>query len=331
MTDGAELSSFAGGPYDVRAVVAAMRPETKDGFLLDKVPWQHFPHGDRVREAVHLLHTNNSPVRTGAGVVGGMCADDIRAAAVLAVPFLIRIAADARRPYRGGALAEASSPARARYFGVASREELLLHRGDTRHHDLSDDHDDYGVEVTGYPAGWSVAAARAAVTADTALLHPLLDDPDPEIRIRATYALATTADLDHTTRAAFRTRLAAEPDPIVRAALLLATAEATRAHPHPPTTAWIRERWRDRTQAPEVRLAAAIGWLCLTDHPAPDDLRATIDHLATDERAHAMEALPWMAIAGGSRETGLRRCVRKMLHPEQPDPADCDDPWCPHH
>ncbi|MFF9979145.1 hypothetical protein [Streptomyces erythrochromogenes] len=331
MTDGAELSSFAGGPYDVRAVVAAMRPETKDGFLLDEVPWQHFPHGDRVREAVHLLHTNNSPVRTGAGVVGGMCADDIRAAAVLAVPFLIRIAADARRPYRGGALAEASSPARARYFGVASREELLLHRGDTRHHDLSDDHDDYGVEVTGYPAGWSVAAARAAITADTALLHPLLDDPDPEIRIRAAYALATTADLDLTTRAAFRTRLAAEPDPIVRAALLLATAEATRAHPHPPTTAWIRERWRDRTQAPEVRLAAAIGWLCLTDHPAPDDLRATIDHLATDERAHAMEALPWMAIAGGSRETGLRRCVRKMLHPEQPDPADCDDPWCPHH
>lgn len=50
--------------------------------------------------------------------------------------------------------------ARARYFGVASRAELLLHRSGPRH-------DDYDVEVTGYPAGWSVAAARAAFTAGT--------------------------------------------------------------------------------------------------------------------------------------------------------------------
>ncbi|MFJ1569922.1 hypothetical protein ACIOG8_37935 [Streptomyces erythrochromogenes] len=260
-----------------------------------------------------------------------MCADDMRAAAALAVPFLIRIAADTRHPHRAGALAEVSSPARARHFGVASRDGLLLHRGDTQHSGLSHGYDDYGVEVTGYPAGWSVSAARAAITAETALLQTLLHDPDPAIRINATYALGTATDHEHAVRAAFRTRLAAEPDPIVRAAPVLATAEATRTHPHPPTIAWIRERWEDRTQAPEVRLAAAIGWLCLTDDPAPDDLRATIDDLATEERAHAMEALPWMAIAGGSRETGLRRCVRKMLHPEQPDPADCDDPWCPHH
>ncbi|THA77840.1 hypothetical protein E6U81_34220 [Streptomyces sp. A0592] len=205
---------------------------------------------------------------------------------------------------------------------------MLLHRASTRY----DDYDEYGVEVTGCPAGWSVAAARAAITADTALLQPLLDDdPDPAIRIDAAYALATATDSEHAVRASFRTRLAAEPDPVVRAALVLTTAEAARTHPHPPTTARIRERWEDRTPAPEVRLAAAIGWLCLTGEPAPDDLRATVDDLATEERAHAMEALPWMAAAGGSRETGLRRCVRKMLHPELPDPADCDDPWCPHH
>lgn len=40
-----------------------------------------------------------------------------------------------------------------------------------------------------------------------------------------------------------------------------------------------------------------------------------------------MNALPWMAAAGGSDETGLRRCVREMLHPEQPDPVGYDDPW----
>ncbi|MFJ4865572.1 hypothetical protein [Streptomyces sp. NPDC088748] len=136
-----------------------------------------------------------------------MCADDMRAAAVLAVPFLFRIAADTCHPRRADALAEASAPARARYFGVASRDELLLHRGDTQYDDL---YDDYGVEVTFYPAGWSVAAAPAAITADIALLQPLLDDSDPVIRIRAAYALATAIDPDRTVR--FVSRAVAGPN-----------------------------------------------------------------------------------------------------------------------
>ncbi|MEW1640203.1 hypothetical protein AB0469_39860 [Streptomyces sp. NPDC093801] len=326
MADGADLSSFVGGPFDVRAVVAGLRPEVKNDFLLDEVPWGNFPGGDSVREAVHLLHTCTSPVRTGAGTADGRCANDMRAAAVLAVPFLIRIAADTRHPRRADALNEASAPARARYFGVASRDALLLHRADTRSAAYGP-YDDYGVEVSGYPAGWSVAGARAAITADAALLQSLLDDPDPVIRISAAYALATATDPDRAVRDGFATRLTVEQDPIVCAALVLATAEATRSHPHPPTTAWIREQWRDRAQTPEVRLAAAIGWLCLTDEPAPDDLRTAVDDLVTDELSHTMEALPWMAVAGGSGETGLRRCVREMLHPEQPGPVDCDDPW----
>ncbi|MCX2179049.1 HEAT repeat domain-containing protein [Streptomyces sp. SKN60] len=325
LVDGAELSSFTGGPFDVRAVVASIRPEAKDGFLLDEVPWEHFPQGHRVRDAVRLLHSGDSPVDAGAGVVSGMCANDMRAAAALAVPFLIRIAADTGHPRRVDALGEIPCPARARHFGIASRDELLLHR---RAQD-DDLYDGYGVEVTGYPAGWSVGAARAAITADATLLQNLLDDPDPAIRIRAAYALATVTDLERSVRGAFVARLAVEQDPIVRAALVLATAEATRSHPHPPTTAWMRERWRDQTQVSEVRLAAAIGWLCLTDEPAPDDLVTAVEDLATKELADAMEALPWMTAAGGSGETGLRRCVRKMLHPEQPDPARSDDPWAP--
>ncbi|WP_143079154.1 hypothetical protein [Streptomyces monashensis] len=150
-----------------------------------------------------------------------MCANDMRAAAVLAVPFLIRIAADTRHPYRANALAEVSSPARARYFGVASRAELLLHRANPQY---NDHYADYGVEVTGYPAGWSVAAARAAITGDATLLKPLLHDPDPAIRIRAAYALAAATDLDRAVRASFRTRLDAEQDPIVHAALVRALA-----------------------------------------------------------------------------------------------------------
>ncbi|MER6465436.1 hypothetical protein ABT278_33905 [Streptomyces sp. NPDC001228] len=326
LVDGADLSSFVGGPFDVRAVVAGLRPEVKDDFLLDEVPWERFPCGDDVREAVRLLHGGDPALRTRTGVVSGMCANDMRAAPVLAVPFLIRIAADGRHPYRAHVLAVVASPARARHFGVASRAEMLLHRADARSGGL---YDGYGVEVTGYPAGWSVAAARAAITADAVLLRPLLDDADPAIRIDAAYALATACDHDEEVRAAFRVRFAVEQDPTVRAALILGLAEATRAHPHPPTTAWMEEQWQEATQVPEARLAAAIGWLCLTDDPAPDGLRAAVDDLATDARVRSMDTLPWMAAVGGSREAGLRRCIREMLHPGRAEPAGHDDPWAP--
>lgn len=318
LVDGADLASFAGGPFDVRAVLAGIESGAHSRSLLDAVPWGNFPHGDDVRKAIHLLQTGEDPSRA-TDVLGGLCANDSRAAAALAVPFLIRITTDAHHAHRVAALAVLSGPARARHFGVASRDELLLHRTDPRRH-APDGYDDYGVEVTGYPAGWSVAAARAAITAHTAALLPLLGDFDPAVRVDAAYALATAADPDHTIRAALANGYAAQRDAMVRAALLLATAEITRAHPHPPTVTWLRERWQDQAEVPEARLAAAIGWLCLTDDPASEELRRTVDALSNDERAHAMEALPWMNAAAGSNEPGLLRCKRCMLHPEEPDP-----------
>ncbi|MEU2822666.1 hypothetical protein ABZ763_10365 [Streptomyces bacillaris] len=324
LVDGADLASFAGGAFDVRAVVAGIQSGGHSTLLLDAVPWGNFPYGDDAREAVRLLCAGEDPAGHATGVLGGLCANDSRAAAALAVPFLIPIATDGHHPPRAAALAILSGPARARHFGVASRDELLLHRNDPRRH-APGDYDDYGVEVTGYPAGWSVAAARAAITAGTPVLLPLLNDCDPTIRIDAAYALATAADPDHTVRTALATRFATEHDAMVRAALLLAAAEITRAHAHPLAVGWVRERWQDRTETPEVRMAAAIGWLCLTDEPAPEDLHQAIDTCATDERAHAMDALPWMNAAAGTREPGLRRCIRRMLHPEEPEPYD--DPW----
>ncbi|MFE7046331.1 hypothetical protein ACFU9X_45305 [Streptomyces atratus] len=316
---GADLASFAGGPFDVRAVVAGILPEPRRDLPLDAVPWGNFPHGPDAREAVAVLRADGELGMDATGVLWGLCANDSRAAAALAVPFLIPLATDAHHPHRAAALDILSGPARARYFGVASREELLLHRTDPVRH-APDGDDDYGYEVTAYPAGWSVAAARAAITADTPTLLPLLGDPDPAVRLDAAYVLATAADLDHIVRTALATGFAAERDAMVRAAFVLATAEITRAHAHSPTAAWLRERWHDRTEAPEVRLAAAIGWLCLTDDPAPEELRRTVDALADDERAHAMEALPWMSAASGTNEPGLLRCKRCMLQPEEPDP-----------
>ncbi|MGW1729332.1 hypothetical protein ACWCQK_41845 [Streptomyces sp. NPDC002306] len=322
VADGADLALFSGGPFDVRAVVAGILSEPRQGLDLDAVQWDNFVHGHDVRKAVHLLRADGEPgTEDATGVLWGLCANDSRAAVALAVPFLIPLAIDAHHPHRAAALAVLSGPARARHHGVASREELLLHRNDPRR-DAPDTHDDYGYEVTGYPAGWSVAAARAAITAGTAALLPLLKDSDLTVRVDAAYVLATAADPDHIIRTTLADGFAAEGDAMVRAALLLATAEITRAHPHPPTLAWLRERWHDRSEAPEARLAAAFGWLCLTDQSAPEELRRIVDALADDERAHVMEALPWMGAASGTNEPGLLRCRRCMLHPEEPDPEE---------
>ncbi|WP_229916305.1 HEAT repeat domain-containing protein [Streptomyces fructofermentans] len=319
VADGADLALFAGGCFDVRAVVAGILPELRRDLPLDAVPWGNFPHGPDVRKAVAALRADGEPGEDAPRVLWSLCANDSRAAAALAVPFLIPVVADPDHPHRAAALDALPGPARARHLGVASRAEFLLHRTDPARH-APDGHDDYGYEVTAYPAGWSVAAARTAITANTPALVPLLNDPDPAVRVDASYVLATAADLDRVVRTALAGGFAAERDPMVRAAFALATAEITRAHPHPPTVAWLRERWRDEAEVPEARLAAAIGWLCLTDGPVPEELRRTVDALADDERAHAMEALPWMSAASGTGEPGLLRCRRCMLHPDGPDP-----------
>ncbi|MFE2825228.1 HEAT repeat domain-containing protein [Streptomyces sp. NPDC059271] len=317
------MASFSGGPFDVRSVVAGILSESREGVDLDAVPWGNFPHGHDAREAIRLLHKDGEAGEGATGVLWGLCANDSPAAAALAMPFLIPVATDADHPHRAAALAALSGPARAGHQGIASREELLLHRNDPRH-DAPDSHDGYGYgygyEVTGYPAGWSVAAARTVITTATNVLLPLLKDCDSTVRVDAAYVLATAADPVHIVRTSLANQFAADEDSMVRAALLLAIAEITRAHPHPPTVTWLRERWHDRTQAPDARLAAAIGWLCLTDDPAPAELRQTVDALADDERAHAMEALPWMNAASGTNEPGLLRCRRCMLHPADPDP-----------
>lgn len=77
---------------------------------------------------------------------------------------------------------------------------------------------------------------------------------------------------------------------------------------------------------PRSRLAAAIGWLCLTNEPVPDALHTTVDALGTQERARAMDTVPWMT-AAGCGEPGLLRCVHRILHSEEPEP--CDAPWAP--
>lgn len=69
LVDGADLASFAGGAFDVRAVVVGIQSEVHSGWLLDAVPWGNFPHGNDARRAVHLLHTGEDPASHATGVL----------------------------------------------------------------------------------------------------------------------------------------------------------------------------------------------------------------------------------------------------------------------
>ncbi|WP_404962452.1 hypothetical protein [Streptomyces sp. 147326] len=314
-TDGDPLDQ-AGGRLDVRAVVA-LTPEARDRFMIEQVPWGRFPEGVRVQEAMERLRSDDAgAVSAALDLLGGLCANDMRAAAVPAVPFLVRIGADPHAHHRIGALAVAAALARWWHHGVCTRADLLR---------LRYSGDEWGFEVTGYPGNWSVQAARDAIVTDADLLLPLLDDADPGVRIATAYALAAASGRARDIRTAFRTRLLAERDPAVRAGLVLAAAQLALAHRDTDAPGWIRAHWSDPGRPPEVRVSAALGWMCLTDLPVPDDLRALLDDLATEETARLMAPLPWMRAVEDTAGNGLQRCLRTMLDPGAPDTEE--DPW----
>lgn len=307
----------AGGPLDIRAVVAGIRTEAKNKFLLEEVPWDRFPEGVSVREDMERL-LSGATVRGSLDRLIGLCANDMRAAVAPTVPFLIRIGTDPEVGHRAEALAVTAEVARMQHQGVCTRADMLRFRGD----------DEWFFEVTGYLQNWSVQAARDAIAADTDLLLPLLEDPVPEVRIATAYALAAASARAQNILSAFHARLLAEHDPAVRAGLVLAIAQLARAHHDSRTVVWMRACWSCPARPPEVRVSAALGWMCLTDLPVPDELRAMVDEFATHDIAWLMAPLPWMRAAEDTNSTGLHRCLCTMLHPDTPDAEDrWDDPW----
>ncbi|MER8182086.1 hypothetical protein [Kitasatospora sp. NPDC094015] len=307
-----------GGPLDVRAVVTGIRPEAKDRFLLDEVPWGRFPEGARVREVMERLRSGDAAaVGSPLGMLIGLCANDMTAAVAPAVPFLIRIGTGPAAGHRAEALTVVGEAARMRHQGVCTRADMLRLRGD----------DEWSFEVTGYLQNWSVQAARGAIATDTDLLLPLLDDLDPEVRIATAYALAAASGRAPDILTALRSRLPAEHDPAAGAGLVLAIAQLARAQHEMGTVTWMRTCWSDPSRPPEVRVSAAMGWLCLTDLPVSDELRATVDDLATDGTARSMAPLPWMRAVETAGASSLHRCLRSMLDLDMTDVGDRDDPW----
>nr|WSS66224.1 hypothetical protein OG284_35840 [Streptomyces sp. NBC_01177] len=307
----------AGGPLDVRAVVASISRETKDAFAYDDVPWGRFPRGPETRDVVACLRSDDADVVYHAvRGVNGELANSAWSVAALAVPFLLRVAADPRGHCRAHALELTAGIVQwTPGPGRCTREELLR---------VTDGEGRY--EPSGYFGTWGIEAARDAIAADADLVMALLDDLDPEVRAAAAYAGVVASGRIDDIRGALHTRLRVEADPTVSAGLVLAIAQLAYEHADPACEAWVQALWSDPAMPPAVRVSAALGWLCLTDVLVPDALRAVLDTCETDETARLMTPLPWMRAVDYDGDSRLRRCLRGLLHPESPEPQ-WDDPW----
>ncbi|MGW1996082.1 hypothetical protein [Embleya sp. NPDC001921] len=231
--------------------------------------------------------------------------------------FLLRIAADRTAHPRVGALRLAAVVARRSFWDDGSRAGLLsvADPDDSRHFDMG-----------GYLRNWTVEAARDAIAADAHIPIALLHDPDPEIREAATYALAAASGRAREISTALHQRLGVEEDARVRAGLVLAIAQLAHEHDPGDTVAFARALWSDPTGPAEVRVGAALGWLCLVDDAVPDALRAVIEESVTPELHRLLSPSPWMRQVEDTGVDGLSHTLGQMLDPDSwsgPAPEPC--------
>ncbi|MET9615203.1 hypothetical protein [Kitasatospora indigofera] len=312
--------AYEGTLFDVRVVVAGMPRDVKDGFRLDDVPWERFllGHGtDGEASAKRWLTQARSGDARAADhapvMLSGLMAHQtsVYATAPLAVPFLLRLAADPSAHGRAHAFGLVTGVARRQHWGLGNRDAFLR----TARPGL-------WVGCDGYAMHWAIEASRHAVTTDTDLLLGLLHDPDPQIRAQACYTLATASGNADRITSALRTRLATEKAPGVRASLVLAVAELAREHADPLAAAWFEALWSDPGRPADVRVPAALAWLCLTDDPVPDNLSATVDALDTDDLARVLDDVTWFRHVND--ENGLTDTLGQML--DRAEPATNFDP-----
>ncbi|MFI6875404.1 hypothetical protein ACIBL6_18385 [Streptomyces sp. NPDC050400] len=307
--------AWAGTDVDMRTVVGAIPREVKDRFQYARIPWQRFPHfygpGEEIPVRLTTLATGDTEAADRA--LGELWENlhhqgSTVAVGALAVPFLVRIAISGIPGLRADTLRLVAEIGRCQHFGDGTREGLLQ---------VSED----PLEVEGTtmcPTDWTIQAARAAVTDDLDLLFPLLSDPDAEVRSATAFVLAVATGQMPRTGSTLHRRLAVEDDPVVRVSLILAIAQLAREHQDEHAPGWARELWSDLGQPPEIRIGAALAWLCLVDDPVPDELRALLTDPSTGQRNDLFQQVPWLPPVDS--HDGLRRCVHDMLTPEVPWP-----------
>ncbi|CAL9654794.1 hypothetical protein SUDANB176_06750 [Streptomyces sp. enrichment culture] len=303
---------YEGTPLDVRAVIAGMPQDVKDGFHFEEVPWRRFGHaygsGDDVPELLVRLRSTDAEVARDAlrhlfgsvvhqGTVGSV--------APLTVPFLLRVAADPSAHHRTGTLNLAAAAARQQHWGYGTRDTFLQVA-----------RQDWIYDCGGYVVNWSIEASRNAISADVDLLLPLLHDPDPDVRTSACYTLSTALGDARRITEALRASLTTEQTPAVRASLVLAAAELAREHADTRAATWTHALWPDPAQHADVRVPAALAWLCLVNDLIPEELRTTLDALVTDDLARILDNVPW--VTDVDEEKGLARTLDQMLNDAEP-------------
>ncbi|MFI6588187.1 hypothetical protein [Embleya sp. NPDC050493] len=304
---------WRGTERDVRVVMARMPVEVWDGFEFDRVPWSRFPHvfgpGEEIAEELGRLRSADAPTVLSVirGLWGCVChAGQPSAPGALAVPFLLRLAADPSTHHRSEVLWLVGGVARRVHNHEFGRGDLLL---------VGYADDEWAFPACGYLQNWSIAAARDAITADAGIVTALLDDPDPEVRCVAAYVLAAASGEVDGIVAALHDRLRVEGVARVRACLVLAIAQLAREHPDEGAVAWMRTCWADPGRPAEVRVSAALGWLCLVDDPVPDTLRTALDDCVTHELARSMASMPWMTQIDHYGD-GLTHTLQRIFDPD---------------
>ncbi|MES0836945.1 HEAT repeat domain-containing protein [Nocardiopsis tropica] len=301
----------AGTERDVRVLVTRVHRELASHAEYAKVPWGLFHHAsgraDDVAELLTQIRSGNP--RAAAQALSSLHhgvrhQGDTYAPAALAVPFLLRIAAEPSSHHRAEVLQLAAESGRRNHHGDGSRTGLLQTAHPPGH---------WLFDSSGYPMHWSIQASREALTAEVRIVLELLDDPDTAVRCSACYALAAvTGEVERTSTALHR-RLSIEKVPEVRVSLVLAIAQLAREHHKSRnTTVWARELWASSDQTAETRLGAALAWLCLTKDPVPDQLLSVLPQVLTPTVVDAMSRVPWMQYVDIGN-TGVYRCLTQML------------------
>ncbi|WP_406292814.1 HEAT repeat domain-containing protein [Embleya sp. NBC_00888] len=307
-----------GTDLDVRVVMARMPVDVKDGFRYERVPWERFFHpfgrGEDIPGLLKQLRfaDDEEAAERALGELWSLRHQhQTSAPAPLAVPFLLRIAADRSTYWRSGVLSLVAHMARSdhSYHVVEIRTEFFR---------VAYRDDDLRYDTNMYPQNWSIQAARDAIAADAQILLNLLDDPDPDVRGRACHVLSAASGKAREISIALHERLGVEDDPQVRARIVLALAQLAREHAkiHADTVAWARACWADATRPAEVRVSALLAWSCLVEGPLPDALRAVLEETVTEELDRLMSPIPWLEVVD---EAGLPRILERILQAEEQD------------
>ncbi|MEV0353265.1 HEAT repeat domain-containing protein [Nonomuraea sp. NPDC050680] len=314
--EGDGLERHQGTDLDIRTVMARMPRDVKEWTKLSEVPWARFLHAYGPANDIPDLLTG---IRSGDAAIAARALDELRGAichqgttypsSALVVPFLLRIAADPTTHHRADVLKLPADSARCIMYVRPGSREGLLQTIPSPPVVLFDN--------GGYPANWSVEAARDAIAADAHIVLPLLDDADAAVRQAACYVLAVATGDGRRISAALRERLDVEDVPGVRVSLTLAIAQLARDRPDERQSAidWTRASWSDPAQPAEVRLGAALAWSCLADDdPVPDELFAVLTETVSLDRSRMMEQVPWVwDIPYPDR--GFYRCLEAMFGP----------------